>query len=92
MTAGDPGVYDFNDPLFRPLTISEAAERVGRSERTVRRWIREERLTAFEVQNPREIVLVERDVVEVEKTNRDAFAAGRPRRKAGTSDCDDRVT
>lgn len=88
----DPGKYDFNDPLFRPLTIAKAAERVGRSERTVKRWIQEQRLTAFEVQNPREIVLVEKDVVEVDKANRDAFAAGRPRRKDGHPDGTDSET
>lgn len=88
----DPADYDFNDSLFRPLTISQAAARVGRSERTVRRWIREKRLTAFEAQNPREIVLVEKDVVEVEKANRDAFAAGRPRRDPGISEDADPAT
>lgn len=76
----DPGGYDPTDPLFRPLTIAEAAANVGRSVRTIKQWIREGRLTAFEAQNPRQIVLVEKDVVEVERANQDAFAAGRPRK------------
>lgn len=76
----DPTDYDITDPLFRPLTLAEAAAVTSRSQKTVRRWVREGRLTAFEMGNRREIVLVERDVVEVEKAARDAFAAGRPRK------------
>lgn len=76
---------DPDDPLFRPLTIAEAAEITNRSQRTIRRWVRERRLTAYEVQNPPETVLIERDVVEVDKANRDAFAAGRPRRDPDSS-------
>lgn len=78
--------YDIDDPLFRPLTIAEAAERVGRSARTVKRWIEEGRLTAFEERSPRQLLLVEKDVVEVEKANRDAFAAGRPRKAPSVDD------
>lgn len=80
------------DPLFRPVTIAEAADLTHRSERTVRQWIRDKRITAYEVQNPREIVLIEKDVVELEKTNRDAFAAGRPRRNADAPDGANGVT
>lgn len=76
---------DPTDPMFRPLTIEQAAARVSRSRRTIRKWIADGRVTAYEVQNPREIVLVEKDVVEVEKANRDAFAAGRPRRETARS-------
>jgi excisionase family DNA binding protein len=45
------------------LTISEAAQRVGRTPGTVRRWIREGRLTAqiahgHQVVDPREVAAV----------------------------------
>lgn len=71
---------DPTDPLFRPLTIAQAAAITSRSQRTIRRWIADRRITAYEAQNPVEIVLVERDVIEVEKAARDAFARGRPRK------------
>jgi excisionase family DNA binding protein len=71
---------DPTDPMFRPLTLAEAAEITGRSRRTIKKWIEDKRLSAYEVENPHEIVLIERDVVEVEKVNRDAFARGRPPR------------
>jgi excisionase family DNA binding protein len=80
------------DPLFRPLTIEQAALRARRSQRTIRKWITDGQITAYEVENPREVVLIEKDVVELEKANRDAFAAGRPRRTSGPSDGDDRAT
>lgn len=83
---------DPTDPMFRPLTIEQAAQRVRRSQRTIRQWIAGGRITAYEVQNPREIVLIEKDVVELEKTNRDAFAAGRPRRDVDTPDGANGVT
>lgn len=72
---------DPTDPLFKPLNFAEAAAVARRSERTIRQWVKDKRLTTYEVQNPREIVLIERDVVEVEKANRDAFARGRPPRQ-----------
>lgn len=75
----DPRI-DPADSMFRPLTIAQAAALTRRSQRTVRRWIDEKRITAYEAENPREIVLIEKDVVEVEKANRDAFARGRPRK------------
>lgn len=83
---------DPTDPMFRPLTIEQAALRVRRSQRTIRKWIADQRITAYEVQNPREVVLIEKDVVEVEKANRDAFAAGRPRREAASCEGADKAT
>lgn len=77
---------DPTDPMFKPLTIEQAAVRVSRSQRTIRKWIASRQITAYEVQNPREVVVIEKDVVEVEKANRDAFAAGRPRRETSTSE------
>jgi len=49
------------------LTVSEAAQRVGRSPGTVRRWIREGRLTAraaegHQVVDPRELAEVRDDL------------------------------
>lgn len=73
-------VIDPADPLFRPLTIEQAAQVARRSQRTIRRWIEDGRITAYEAQNPQETVLIEREVVEVEKANTDAFARGRPPR------------
>jgi excisionase family DNA binding protein len=78
--------------MFRPLTIEQAAQRVRRSQRTIRKWITGGQITAYEVENPREVVLIEKDVVELEKANRDAFAAGRPRRSAAPSNGDNGVT
>lgn len=49
------------------LTVSEAAQRVGRTPGTVRRWIREGRLTAqiahgHQVVDPREVAEVRDDL------------------------------
>lgn len=67
-------------PLFRPLTISEAQARTGRSRRTIARWIADGRLSAYEAAHPRRILLVEGEVLDVEKRTRDAGRRGRPPR------------
>lgn len=89
---GSPGEqqsprYDPNDPLFRPLSIKEAMRLTGRSERTIERWIHDGRLRTVRLKDPPETVVVERDVLEVERATRRAAQQGRPGpRSGGTSD------
>lgn len=71
---------DPTDPLFRPISIADAMSRTGRSRRTIDRWIHDGRLRTFRLENPPEEVLIERDVVTLEKACRDARSRGRPPR------------
>jgi hypothetical protein len=73
---------DPTDPLFRPISIADAMARTGRSRRTIDRWIHDGRLHIFRLDNPPEDVLIERDVVALEKACRDARRRGRPPRNA----------
>lgn len=61
------------DPLFRPVSIKQAMAITGRSRRTIDRWIRDGHLRTVRIQDPPEDVLVERDVVRVEKAMRDSL-------------------
>lgn len=71
---------DPTDPLFRPISIEDAMARTGRSRRTIDRWIHDGRLRTFSLDDPPEEVLIERDVVTLEKACRDARRQGRPPR------------
>lgn len=62
---------------FRPLTIAEAARVTGRTARTIQRWVSTGQLTKYEVEHPRRVVLVEREVVEMERQQRAAANASR---------------
>mgnify|MGYP001564357448 CR=1 FL=1 len=69
---------DSTDPLFRPISIEDAMARTGRSRRTIDRWIHDGRLRTVRLDDPPEVVLIEREVVALEKRCRDARATGRP--------------
>lgn len=69
---------DTTDPLFRPISIEDAMARTRRSRRTIDRWIHDGRLRTFQLEDPPEVVLIEREVVALEKQCRDARAVGRP--------------
>lgn len=77
-----PG-FDRDDPLMRPLTIRQAMELTGRSDRTLHRWIHDGRLRVVRLTGtePPEQVLIEREVLEVERATRRAARRGRPRPK-----------
>ncbi len=73
---------DPDDPLLRPLTIKQAMELTGRSERTIDRWIHDGRLRKVRLNgDPPQEVLIEREVLEVERATRRAARRGRPRPK-----------
>lgn len=72
---------DPTDPLFRPISIADAMARTGRSRRTLDRWIHDGKLRVVRLDNPPEEVLIERDVVALEKACRDARGRGRPPRR-----------
>lgn len=61
------------DPLFRPISVKRAMAITGRSRRTIDRWIRDGHLRTVQLQDPPEEVLVEREVVQVEKAMRDSL-------------------
>lgn len=69
---------DTTDPLFRPISIEDAMARTRRSRRTIDRWIHDGRLRTFQLEDPPEVVLIERDVVEMERAARTARKRGRP--------------
>jgi len=69
---------DPTDPLFRPVSIEEAMRITGRSRRTLDRWIHDGRLRVVRLENPPEDVVIEQQLVDVEKTTRDARRGGRP--------------
>lgn len=75
--------FDRDDPLLRPLTIAQAMELTGRSDRTIHRWIHDGRLRTVRLpgRQPPEDVLIEREVLEVERATRQAARRGRPRPK-----------
>jgi excisionase family DNA binding protein len=78
---GEPG-FDRDDPLLRPLTIKQAMELTGRSDRTIERWIHDGRLRKVVLQgDPPQQVLIEREVLEVERATRRSARQGRPRHK-----------
>jgi excisionase family DNA binding protein len=78
-----PGL-DRDDPLLRPLTIKQAMELTGRSNRTIDRWIQDGRLRKVKLGgDPPQEVLIEREVLEAERATRQASRRGRPRPKVG---------
>jgi hypothetical protein len=66
------------DPLCRPISIADAMARTGRSRRTIDRWIHDGQLRVVRLENPPEDVLIEREVVTLEKARRDGRRRGRP--------------
>lgn len=64
------------DPLFTAMSFEEVLEETGRSEVTVRRWIREGRLPKYRLDG--EDIYVRRDVLRAEAE----ATAGRGRRGA----------
>ena len=64
------------DELCQPLTIAEAAKITNRSERTIRSWVQGGKLTAYEVEHRRK-VLIYREVAETEREMRAAAKASR---------------
>lgn len=69
---------DPNDPLFRPVSINQAMEITGRSRDTIERWVRQKRITRYEVQHGRRVLVFnELEVIEAEKAVRDS-PRGRP--------------
>ncbi len=94
MTGQQPK-FDRDDPLLRPLTIKQAMELTGRSERTIDRWIQNGRLRKVRLDgDPPQEVLIEREVLEVERATRRAARQGRPRPKtsAGAAAASDTET
>jgi len=86
-----PG-FDRDDPLLRPLTIKQAMELTGRSDRTIERWIHDGRLRKVTLQgDPPQQVLIEREVLEVERATRQASRRGRPRAKTTDTPSGDEV-
>ena len=76
MAAIDP-----TDPMFKPVTIKQALEITGRSRSTLERWVREERLTKYEQQYRRRVVVLfnEDELTGVEKERNDAAIENRDR-------------
>lgn len=60
----------------RWLSLTAAAEATGRSERTIQRWVADERLPAVELKGTR--FVNEHRLLEVERDTRRAARAGRP--------------
>lgn len=84
--------FDRDDPLLRPLTIRQAMELTGRSDRTIERWIHDGRLRVIKLKgDPPQDVLIEREVLEVERATRRASRQGRPRPKNTDTPSDDGV-
>lgn len=73
--------FDPDDPLLRPLTITQAMVLTGRSERTINRWIHDGRLRKVRLKDPPEDLLIEREVLEIERETRQAARRRRPRPK-----------
>lgn len=52
-----------------PVTLAQAAKEVGRTERTVQRWITMRLLTAYRTQDGRRVVMI----AEVKRVERDQY-------------------
>lgn len=65
------------DPLCRPLSLRQATELTGRTRRTIDRWIADKRLHPVVMDGQR--ILIEREVVEVDRAMRRAAEANRQR-------------
>jgi len=76
MAAIDP-----DDPMFKPVTIKQALEITGRTRRTLERWVEQGRLTKYEQQYRRQVVVLfnEDELTTVEKERNDAALKNRDR-------------
>lgn len=68
--------FDPTDPLFKPLTLAQVLEATGRSRRTIERWVKGGRLTAYEDAHARK-VFIEKQVVEAEAAMEESARASR---------------
>lgn len=73
--------FDPDDPLFRPLTLKQAMELVGRSDDTINRWIKEGHLRVIHLKDPPEDAVIMREVVDTALQKRRDAHRGRPRPK-----------
>ena len=71
--------FDPEDPLFRPLTLRQAMDLVGRSDDTINRWIKQGHLRVIHLKDPPEDALIEREVVDTALQKRLDAHRGRPR-------------
>lgn len=62
-----------------PVTLTDAAERVGRSERTIQRWIKLKLLSSWKTTDGRKVVMLA-DVIRVERQQRRRTSARARRR------------
>lgn len=76
----DRDKLDRDDPLLRPLTIAQAAALVGRTPKTIKRWIDDGDLEVFTSAVPPRRVVVRKELLEVELRKHEAGKAGRPRK------------
>lgn len=83
-----PQIDPREDPLFAPLTIPEAAEFTGRTQRTIRDWIAGGELEAVRIEGVRGRVVVKRRLLDLEVRKRKAALRGRPRKKAAEDPSD----
>jgi len=77
-----PPTFDADDPMFKPLTLAQVVEITERSRRTVERWVKDHRLTAYEETHRRTVVFNEDEVLEVEQKMAAAARANRDRIRA----------
>lgn len=72
---------DPTSPMFQLLTLKQVLEITERSRRTIEKWVRDGKLTKYEVEHQRKVIPVfnEDEVVEVEKEMRDAAEENRDR-------------
>jgi hypothetical protein len=75
--------FDPDDPLFRPLTLKQAMELVGRSDDTINRWIKQGHLRLIHLKDPPEDAVIMREVVDTALQKRQDAHRGRPRPKRG---------
>jgi excisionase family DNA binding protein len=66
------------DALCRPMSVAEVMARTGRTKRTIDRWIAAGRIQPVDLGDGRR-VLIERDVVELERDMRKAAEENRQR-------------
>jgi len=66
-------------PTGIPVTLAQAAEQTGRSERTVQRWIHLKLLSAYRTADGRRVVMIA-DVMRVERDQRRRTATRKRRR------------
>ncbi len=74
------------DPLFKPLTIDEAAEVAGRTRRTIDQWIKDGHLRVVPLGDPPRRAVVKKELLELEARKWHAGLRGRPPRSATEPD------